>query len=512
MRASDEPARSNEAELDTRHLESDLGARTARGGAITLASQAGRMVVTLGGAVVLARLLGPEEYGLAGMVAVATGLLMVFNEAGLSLATVQRERVTQAEVSGVFWLQLLISAAVAIVSAALSPLLAWVFSEPRVLEMNLALSTSFVVIGLYAQHQAILRRQMRFMALGTIELVAVTGGIASAITSAFLGAGYWALVIQPLAQYAITLPLTWTLCRWRPSWPAIGAGVRAHVDFSKHFLGYKLLEYVARSADRALLGWIAGAHVLGLYNRAYTILALPFGQIAMPVSFVVIPALSRLQANAAAFRALLTRSLGVLAWLTFPIMAYFVACAEDVVWLLLGPKWADAAGLFRFFAIGAVAMPMSAGLNWVLIPLGRTDRMLRWGMVSSSVGLATLIGAAHFGAEALATARALFAIFVFLGGMAYATRGTDLGLGQILRALRWQTIAAIAAGGAAAVTSTLEIAPLLRLLLGGFVVGAVFCAVICACGEWRPAVDFLRSAVRRQALESSASDSITPET
>src|SRR5439155_18699530 len=59
------------------------------------------------------------------------GYLIVFMDAGLSTATVQRENITQAQVSNLFWINVALSSAAALVLATSSPLVAWLYREPR---------------------------------------------------------------------------------------------------------------------------------------------------------------------------------------------------------------------------------------------------------------------------------------------------------------------------------------------------------------------------------------------
>src|SRR6185295_15086644 len=92
--------------LRTDHLNLDLGRRTARGGALTIASQAFKFLTSMAAAVVLARLLTPYDYGLIGMVAVVTGFVSIFKDMGLSVATVQRQEISNDQISTLFWVNL----------------------------------------------------------------------------------------------------------------------------------------------------------------------------------------------------------------------------------------------------------------------------------------------------------------------------------------------------------------------------------------------------------------------
>src|SRR5262245_64404153 len=85
--------------FQTGHLKADLANLTARSGAVTIATQGIKFLLSLGTTVVLARLLTPNDYGLIGMVVVITGFMTMFRDLGLSTATIQKEEINEAQIS-----------------------------------------------------------------------------------------------------------------------------------------------------------------------------------------------------------------------------------------------------------------------------------------------------------------------------------------------------------------------------------------------------------------------------
>jgi hypothetical protein len=115
----------------TDHLLGDLKARSMRGGAVTLSAQAVKFVLQLGSTAVLARLLTPADFGLVAMVAAFTGFISLFKDLGLSMATVQRVEITQAQVSTLFWINVALSVLLMVIAAALAPAVAWFYGDQR---------------------------------------------------------------------------------------------------------------------------------------------------------------------------------------------------------------------------------------------------------------------------------------------------------------------------------------------------------------------------------------------
>ncbi|HEX7722793.1 MAG TPA: oligosaccharide flippase family protein, partial [Pyrinomonadaceae bacterium] len=189
----------------TDHLKADLGARSARGGAVTLTAQACKFVLSTLSAIVLARLLTPQDYGLIGMVAIIVGFLGMFQYLGLSTATVKWSELNHEQVSTLFWVNIGLSAAIMLLTICAAPLAAWFFKEPRLTGITIGYAVAILITGAAIQHEAILIRQMRFSIIAVIEISAMAIGLSAAIVAALYGARYWALVINQLVLATVTV-------------------------------------------------------------------------------------------------------------------------------------------------------------------------------------------------------------------------------------------------------------------------------------------------------------------
>src|SRR5688572_13724769 len=103
---------SGEVQLSTDHLLTNLKGRAISNGFVTVLAQGVHFVLNLVSIMVLARLLTPQDFGLVAMVTTVTGFLRIFNDAGLSTATVQREDITHAQVSNLFWANVALGGAI----------------------------------------------------------------------------------------------------------------------------------------------------------------------------------------------------------------------------------------------------------------------------------------------------------------------------------------------------------------------------------------------------------------
>lgn len=393
--------------FNTERLKAGLATRTARGGAVTFASQGFKFFASLGATMVLGRLLTPTDYGLIGMVVVVTGFVSMFKDLGLSAATVQRAEITSAQVSTLFWVNVALSIGVGMVTAALAPAVAWFYGEPKLTTIMIVYAFGFLFGGLTIQHEALLHRQMRFLAQAGCELVALVATISVTIALAWRGWGYWALVAGHLTTSFVYMIGIWIVCRWRPGRPRFGSGVRSMLRFGGNLTGFGVVNFFARNLDNMLIGRVWGSNSLGLYAKAYQLLTLPIDQINAPITTVAVPALSRLNDSPERYRRAYVRIIEKIAVVTMPGIALLIATADWVVLIVLGPQWTQAAQIFAALGVAALIQPIANTTGWLFISQGRTDDMFRYGLVASTIIVTAIVAGLPWGAVGVAAVYAL---------------------------------------------------------------------------------------------------------
>jgi PST family polysaccharide transporter len=399
--------RDDDSYFQTEHLKTDLGGRTVRGGAITFITQGLKFLISMVGTVILARLLTPQDYGLIGMVAVIIGFISIFKDLGLSSATIQRAEINSAQISTLFWINVLLSVMVMVVCIAMSPLVVLFYHEQRLLSVTAVYGIGFLLGGLTVQHEALLRRQMRFSALAFAEILALVASVVTAITLGWYGFGYWALVTSQLSLNLVYLIAMWVFCTWRPSLPSRNTGVRSMLFFGGNLTGFSVINYFARNLDNLLIGKVWGSQQLGFYAKAYQLLLLPIDQINSPISAVAVPALSRLADSPERYRHAYMRIMEKVAILTMPTVAFMMATSDWMVRIVLGPQWAQASIIFALLGIAGLVQPVAGTTGWLFITQNRTRHMFYWGIIASSIVMASIVAGIAWGSIGVATSYSL---------------------------------------------------------------------------------------------------------
>lgn len=377
--------------FDVSHITSDIKGRAVRGGVLTVGSEAAKQVLWMISIIVLARLLSPSDNGLIAMAVVVTGFIDLFKDFGLSAATIQRANVTHQQASTLFWINVVVSIVLALVTAACAPAVAWFYGDPRLFQITLVLALGFFLGGLTIQHKALLKRQMRFHVLTTVEVSAVVFSTAVGIGAAFAGFGYWSLVLMKLAGSPVEIVATYLVCPWRPGRPVWGATVRSMLAFGGNLTGYRMVNYFVRNIDNLLIGRFYGPLQLGLYAKAYALLLLPLQRINTPVSTVAIPALSRLADQPERYRQAYLNIQAKVCLATMPLVAFMVATADWLVLVLLGPTWVEAGSIFVWLGISGLIEPFSYTTIWLFQTQNRARQQFYWGIMSSALMVTSMI-------------------------------------------------------------------------------------------------------------------------
>jgi O-antigen/teichoic acid export membrane protein len=474
-------AKGAEAYFEDHKESKDLGRLALRGGVISVAMQYGNGALQIAAAIILARLLAPEDFGLVAIVTVLTSFAPAVIDFGLGDATAQRSKITPSQVSSLFWLSTAIGLATALVVAASSPLIAIIYREPKLEPIALCTAINFVLWGASNQHLALLRRTMRFGTIARIQVSSTLAGVVVAISMALCGYGYWALVLRPITSALWVAFGAWLLCRWRPGFPVFDAEVRSMVRFGLHVVGFSVTYALARAVDRIALSLFYRPDVVGYYQNAVTLYENSIFSVLIQLHTVGSASLSKLQSNPAVLRKKYEAALSLVAFFMMPAAAILSVTAEDVTILLLGEKWRAAGSLLSIIALRGIFQVVEGSQGWVHLSIGRADRWQKWGIVSLGVQVAAVLGGLPLGAKGVAAATVIASLLLAVPSIVYAGRPIGIGADLVIRAVSPQLIGAIsilAAGWGLQATILAGYPGLIRILLSGASCACLYLAMV----------------------------------
>ena len=446
-----------------------------------MAAQGAKFFLQMATTVVLARLLSPKDFGLQGMVLVLTGFLTLFRDAGLGLATVQRVDVTHEQISTLFWINVAVGAMLAALCAALAPLLVVFYHQPQLYWVAVVSGVTFVFTGLAAQHGALLQRDMRFVTQAKIDVASIAVGCATGIIMASFGCRYWSLVGMAVANSIITAAAVWLAVAWVPGPPRRRSGIRSMLHFGGLASCNGFLVFLACNAEKLLLGRFWGADALGLYGRAYQLVTLPVQQLNGALTGVALPALSRIQHDAERFARSFLKGYSLLISFTVPITITSALFSEEIVRIVLGANWMEAAPILRLLAPVALVFAVANPLSWLVISTGRAGRALSISAATTPlVIVGILLGLSH-GPKGVALGYSSALVLLLIPIAAVSKRDTLITWTDLWAATKPPLVSGLLASVAGLLlrlTLAGTLAPIIYLTLGLFVVLAVYAWIL----------------------------------
>jgi len=463
----------------------NLRGRSIRGGTIVLAFQVVRQVLHIAFIAVLARILDPTHFGLLAMVTAITAFLQVFTILGLDIATIQKKEVSWRQVSTLFWINLAIGIVLAAICAAASPLIAWLYNTPELVNINLWCSLGFIFGAAGIQHRAILTRRMHFGYLGTGELLGMAGGGALGIAMAVKGFGVYALVGQLLAGSLVTTLASWIFTRWTPGLPKRDKAIWEMLGFGGHLTATNMVNYFSRNLDNVLIGWYWGPHHLALYTKAYSLVLLPIQQIIQPINRVAIPVLSKLQNDPERFISHYKKGMQLILTASMPIAALSIVSADKIVLIILGEKWMDSVAIFRALGLAAFLGTTGPATAWVLISLGQTKRLMQWNGIRVVVMAAAMVIGLPFGAIGVGIGVSVAMLLLRYPALRFGFKYSPVKMKDFV-AVAWRPAFASLAAGAVAFGLNYLIIPDINVLMNLGVDVALFSTLFVICFALTP--------------------------
>lgn len=340
-------------------------------------SVAANQLLRLATVLVIARALTPDEFGLAAMALSAWAVVTVLTDLALAAALVQRVEIDETDRSTAFWAGAGAGVVLALAGLACSGVVANVFGEPDVQWLFAALALVVLLNSLAAAHVALLTRVMNFRTLELVSVTSTVAGAAAGIGLALSGAGAWAVVGNAVVVAAVSCALSWSCSGWRPRLLFSLERLRHLFTFAATLSATRFVVALQRNGDRLLVGRFLGAAAVGLYAVPASIVLVPAARLVDPIRSVLFPAFSRLQQSRLELADAWLRVTRLVFAVLAPLLAALALAAPDVVELLLGATWADAAPILRILAVAAIFQVATSMNAVVLTALGRVALVLR---------------------------------------------------------------------------------------------------------------------------------------
>ena len=392
--------------------QAGLAGRALRGLSWNYLGTVGRIVATFASQIVLARLLGPEPFGLFGYAFLTMTFIALVVEMGMQQALIQVPNLAKEVVATACGRLLFVGAVAALGVYLLADLIAvHVFSAPQAAIIIRAMAPTLVVGAATAAATAVLSRDIEFKVIQLAGLGSyVLGYLLVGVAAALLGMGVWSLVLAWHVQ-TVTACLAMIYFSPRPLTPGNPFHRLEIAKFGVVVMYTNMVNWVIDSGAHVAIGRWLGPTQLGQYTVANNLVRVPADHLVRNVQSVLFPLAARAQDNDAGLRRAYLTVVGGVGVLSFPIFTFAAVMSQPIVLLLLGPKWAVAAQVLTPLSLAMIGHAVEALCGPILGGRGEPHVELRVKIVTLVVMLAVLAVTASWSLAAIGWGVALVYLF-----------------------------------------------------------------------------------------------------
>lgn len=331
--------------------------------------------------IILARILLPEHFGLIGMLYIFIALSQVLVNSGLDQALIREKKISNRDLSTVFYFNLIISFGIYTILFFMAPIISAFYNEPELVLIIRILMLGTIINAMTIVQRVIMIRSIKFKVQSIATIIAtITSGLL-AITMALNGFGVWSLVWQQLISQFLIMLILFIYNKWIPELIFDKHLFKYYYLFSYKLLIANMLDNIEQNSYQVIIGKLFPASQLGYYTNAKKFSDVLTHSLSNSVQRVAYPVLSNLQDDKKELTNKYVTLIRISAFIYFPIVIFSAGVSPIFIPLLLGEKWQDSVILFQLLSFGAMLYPINAlNLN-VLKVVGRSDLFLKLSIV-----------------------------------------------------------------------------------------------------------------------------------
>jgi O-antigen/teichoic acid export membrane protein len=379
----------------------------------------GLMFVTM---ILLARWLGPTDFGLLGMIAVFIAIGKSLTESGMTTSLIRTKAPDQDDFSTIFFINLLMSCIVYTIIFLSAPYISLFFEQDILIEIIRVYCLLFLITAFSAVQLAILTKNMEFKKITKINFPSTIIGVAIGLYMGYTGYGVWSIVWMHLSTEFTKGILLWYTSNWKPKLIFSKEKFKFHYKFGYKLVLSGLLDTIFKNSYNILIGKYFSAQILGFYERAKQFSEYPSSTLTGVLAKVTYPLLAQVQDEAKRLESIYRKLIRVSFFIIAPLMLGVAAIAEPLFKILLGDQWLPAVIFFQILSLAMMLYPIHAFNINILKVYGRSDLFLKLEIIKKVIITISIIIAFQFGVIGLVWS-SVFTSFATLGvNMYYSSK------------------------------------------------------------------------------------------
>lgn len=375
--------------------------------------------------ILLARWIGPEDFGLIGMIAVFVAIGRSLTDSGMTNSLIRTKEPDQSDFSTVFIVNIVMSLLVYAIVYFTAPFIADFFGHKILIKIIRIYCLLFLIIAFSAVQLAILTKRMEFKKITKINFPSTLLGVALGLYLGYNEFGVWSVIWMYLSTELVRSVLLWFFSNWKPKFIFSKSKFKFHFKFGYKLVISGLLDTVFKNIYNVLIGKYFSAQMLGFYERSKQFSEYPSATLTGVISKVTYPMLSQIQKDPKRLESIYRKLIRVSFFIIAPLMLGAAAIAKPLFLMLLGDEWLPAVLFFQILTLAMMLYPIHAFNLNILQVYGRSDLFLKLEIIKKIVITVTVFLAFQFGIMGLVWS-SVFTSFAGLGiNMFYSSKLID---------------------------------------------------------------------------------------
>ena len=364
--------------------------------------------------ILLARLLGPEEFGLIAMALVVINISSVLTDVGFSNALIQQKETKDITFSSVFYVNLGISLLLSLIIIGIAPFLAFFFEEPKLQNIIYYIAVIPPISAAGTVQAAILTKKIDFKRLTIRDIIATVVGGVLGVIAALSDMGVYSLVIQQLAMVILGTALLWYATKWKPKWEFSRVEIKKLFHFSSYVFLDNLIRRIFLNIDTIFIGKVFSPFILGIYHRAQSLKSQIESYSTKSLSKIIFPVLSQIQDNEINFKSTYHRAFNTLSGIMVLLIAPMYFLADIIIINLLGEQWQRSILLFKILVLATIVSPHVSIMASAILAKGYSKFKFKIGLIQRVLMLVPICIGYFYGISEFTAAVVITYYIVFL--------------------------------------------------------------------------------------------------
>ena len=374
-------------------------------------------------AIILARILGPRDYGLVGMVTVFIALSYVIIDGGFNNALIQKKNADALDFSTVLYFSITFSLVIYALLFFSAPYIAAFYGDgyEELTPILRVLGLQVVIYSMNSVQQAYVAKRMMFKKFffATTWATVISGALG--LYMAYNGYGVWALVWQGIVAAFFELIVLYIVTRKRPLLAFSMQRLKGLFRYGVNIFAGSILISIYTEMRALIIGKLYTPQDLGFYTKGRAYPNLVVTNINNSIGAVLFPKISQEQNDLEKVKATTRKSIRFSAYVMFPFMLGLAAVAEPLIRLLLTDKWVPCVPLLQWFCVVYLFQPIHTANIQAIKAIGRSDIFLKLEILKKTLELLSLIAVMWISVEAIVINMAVMTtLFTFIN--AYPNR------------------------------------------------------------------------------------------